>query len=46
MTAPNPNSIDILNDLQRISKKFCENVKVYQLDTSSGSETGTQVEVN
>ena len=46
MSAPNPNSIDILNNLQRITKKLCETVKVYHLDTSSGSETGTQAEVN
>ena len=46
MAAPNPNSIAILNNLQRITKKLCETVKVYHLDTSSGSETGTQAEVN
>ncbi len=46
MSAPNPNSIDILNNLQRITKKLCETVNLYHLVTSSGSETGTQAEVN
>ena len=46
MTAPNSNSLAILDNLQRTTKKLCETVKEYRLDTSSGSEIGTQSEVN